>query len=218
MLHWALPGMLHQGFINSAGMQARATCAGQACNMPSSSAIAAQPGYVRRWLATPCASSAAVGPHPRCCAAPVPRLPHLRQLRAPVERCAGAGDFYPSAPELPPTGMGMPDDRMGETARKALARATFATKRYGWISFWVQLTLSVVSAVILLFSVAFTSQVWLGGIRNMHSMVQEKRSTSTGHAIRCPLHCCLCDLAPETGCPLPLCSPPCSRGLERPST
>ena len=32
-------------------------------------------------------------------------------------------------------------------------------RRYGWISFWVQLTLSVVSAVILLFSVAFTSQV-----------------------------------------------------------
>ena len=48
---------------------------------------------------------------------------------------------------------------MGETARRALANATQATKRYGWISFWVQLTLSVVSAVILLFSVAFTSQV-----------------------------------------------------------
>jgi len=32
-------------------------------------------------------------------------------------------------------------------------------QRYGWISFWVQLSLSVVSAVILLFSVAFTSQV-----------------------------------------------------------
>lgn len=50
-------------------------------------------------------------------------------------------------------------ERMGEAARKALARATTAIKRYGWIGFWVQLTLSVVSAVILLFSVAFTSQV-----------------------------------------------------------
>lgn len=57
----------------------------------------------------------------------------------------------PSAPEFP-------SDRMGEAARKALTRATTAVKRYGWISFWVQLTLSVVSGVILLFSVAFTSQ------------------------------------------------------------
>jgi len=47
---------------------------------------------------------------------------------------------------------------MGEAARKALERATSAIRRYGWIGFWVQLTLSVVSAVILLFSVAFTSQ------------------------------------------------------------
>lgn len=31
-------------------------------------------------------------------------------------------------------------------------------RRYGWIGFWTQLTLSVVSGVILLFSVAFTSQ------------------------------------------------------------
>lgn len=48
---------------------------------------------------------------------------------------------------------------MGEAARKALARATRATNRYGWIGFWVQLSLSLVSSVILLFSVAFTSQV-----------------------------------------------------------
>ncbi len=48
---------------------------------------------------------------------------------------------------------------MGEAARKALARATNAVRRYGWLSFWAQLTLSVVGGVILLFSVAFTSQV-----------------------------------------------------------
>ena len=91
------------------------------------------------------------------------------------------GDYAPSAPEMP---QGVPE-RMGEAARKALSRATRAMTRYGrkdfragqtcigaleepmhdpcpagtgWISFWVQLTLSVVSAVILLFSVAFTSQ------------------------------------------------------------
>lgn len=37
-------------------------------------------------------------------------------------------------------------------------RATKAMSKYGWASFWVQLTLSAVSAIILLFSVAFTSQ------------------------------------------------------------
>jgi hypothetical protein len=58
---------------------------------------------------------------------------------------------YPSAPDMP--------QGMGDVARKALAKATRATKRYGWLTFWVQLSLSVVSAVILLFSVAFTSQV-----------------------------------------------------------
>jgi hypothetical protein len=52
-----------------------------------------------------------------------------------------------------------PQDRLGEAARKALTRATAAVRRYGWIGFWVQVTVSVISAVILLFSVAFTSQV-----------------------------------------------------------
>ncbi|EFJ52038.1 hypothetical protein VOLCADRAFT_87168 [Volvox carteri f. nagariensis] len=47
---------------------------------------------------------------------------------------------------------------MGEAARRALSRATGAVRRYGWLSFWAQLTLSVVGGVILLFSVAFTSQ------------------------------------------------------------
>lgn len=48
---------------------------------------------------------------------------------------------------------------MGEAARRALSRATNAVRRYGWLSFWSQLALSVVGGVILLFSVAFTSQV-----------------------------------------------------------
>ena len=46
-----------------------------------------------------------------------------------------------------------------EPAKKNLLRAATACRRYGWISFWLQLTLSIVSAIILLFSVAFTSQV-----------------------------------------------------------
>ena len=48
---------------------------------------------------------------------------------------------------------------INEAARKALSKAAGACRRVGWFSFWTQLTLSVVSAVILLFSVAFTAQV-----------------------------------------------------------
>lgn len=48
---------------------------------------------------------------------------------------------------------------VSEAAKKALARAANAMRRVGWFSFWSQLTLSVVSTGILLFSAAFTSQV-----------------------------------------------------------
>ncbi|KAK9790729.1 hypothetical protein WJX73_000393 [Symbiochloris irregularis] len=42
-------------------------------------------------------------------------------------------------------------------AKRSLERTADACRRIGWISFWSQLSLSVVSAGILLFSVAFTS-------------------------------------------------------------
>ena len=48
---------------------------------------------------------------------------------------------------------------ISEPARKNLANAAAACRRFGWLSFWTQLVLSVVSAIILLFSVAFTSMV-----------------------------------------------------------
>lgn len=48
---------------------------------------------------------------------------------------------------------------VSDVARRALDSAAQATRQVGWISFWVQLSLSIVSAIILLFSVAFTSQV-----------------------------------------------------------
>ena len=48
---------------------------------------------------------------------------------------------------------------MSEPAKKSLDRTANACHRVGWLSFWSQLSLSVVSAGILLFSVAFTSQV-----------------------------------------------------------
>ena len=48
---------------------------------------------------------------------------------------------------------------MSDPAKKSLDRTANACHRVGWLSFWAQLSLSVVSAGILLFSVAFTSQV-----------------------------------------------------------
>eukprot|EP00798_Chlamydomonas_sp_ICE-L_P011298 gene11298-18934_t len=48
-------------------------------------------------------------------------------------------------------------EMIGQAAKLALTRATAAVKRYGWLGFWIQLTLSVISSIILLFSVAFTS-------------------------------------------------------------
>lgn len=48
---------------------------------------------------------------------------------------------------------------VSEAAKKALGRAAKACRQIGWFSFWTQLSLSIVSAGILLFSVAFTSQV-----------------------------------------------------------
>lgn len=48
---------------------------------------------------------------------------------------------------------------VSEAAKKSLGRAAKACRQIGWFSFWTQLSLSIVSAGIMLFSVAFTSQV-----------------------------------------------------------
>ncbi|BDA46614.1 Protein TIC 21, chloroplastic [Coccomyxa sp. Obi] len=47
---------------------------------------------------------------------------------------------------------------VSEAAKKSLGRAAKACRQIGWFSFWTQLSLSIVSAGIMLFSVAFTSQ------------------------------------------------------------
>eukprot|EP00878_Enallax_costatus_P003697 GHUV01003913.1.p1 GENE.GHUV01003913.1~~GHUV01003913.1.p1 ORF type:complete len:297 (+),score=49.75 GHUV01003913.1:198-1088(+) len=94
------------------------------------------------------------------------------QQRGKLQTVAGAVDDYPSYNPQPatdytynpqpynPQSFGTPDSSasLPEAARQSLAKATRAMSRYGWIGFWIQLTLSVVSGVILLFSVAFTSQ------------------------------------------------------------
>lgn len=48
-----------------------------------------------------------------------------------------------------------------EPARRNLQAAASASCRFGWISFWSQLSLSVVSAFILIFSVSFSATVGL---------------------------------------------------------
>eukprot|EP00889_Picochlorum_renovo_P007678 jgi/Picre1/34708/NNA_002176.t1 len=45
-----------------------------------------------------------------------------------------------------------------DVARQNLENAWSICKRYGWISFWFQMVLTVVAGVIILFSMAFTSQ------------------------------------------------------------
>ena len=61
---------------------------------------------------------------------------------------------------------------IGDVARRSLQIAANATGKLGWISFWTQLALSIVSAIILLFSVAFTSQVSL--CRGISNSIKEK--------------------------------------------
>eukprot|EP00803_Ostreobium_quekettii_P005807 evm.model.scf_1626.4 EVM.evm.TU.scf_1626.4 scf_1626:25860-28779(-) len=51
-----------------------------------------------------------------------------------------------------------PDERLSPQAEKNLAQAAWALRRYGSLGFWSQLALSLTSAVVLVFSVAFTNQ------------------------------------------------------------
>eukprot|EP00891_Asterochloris_glomerata_P009103 jgi/Astpho2/9103/Aster-02756 len=66
--------------------------------------------------------------------------------------------FRPGAQESPQGGSGSSGSLLPDPARRNLQSAAAACRRFGWIGFWSQLTLSIVSAIILLFSVAFTSQ------------------------------------------------------------
>ena len=59
----------------------------------------------------------------------------------------------PNTNDTPP-----PASVFSEAARKTLFRAADSCRKVGWGSFWTQLALSIASAGILLFSVAFTAQ------------------------------------------------------------
>lgn len=55
-------------------------------------------------------------------------------------------------------GPGEDDEGIPDVARQNLENAASSCKRFGWISFWFQLVLTNVAAVIILFSMAFTAQ------------------------------------------------------------
>ncbi|PSC68634.1 TIC chloroplastic-like [Micractinium conductrix] len=73
--------------------------------------------------------------------------------RRQQQRVAAPPPAAAAAAQPPP----QPAD-VSEVARQNLKKAAVACRRYGWISFWVQLVLNTVAAVVLLFSLAFTSQ------------------------------------------------------------
>ena len=63
-------------------------------------------------------------------------------VQAPQAQAAGAESFAAG-----PSGDTV--ERMGEAARKALARATSAVKRYGWVGFWCQVRLKAAAIISL---------------------------------------------------------------------
>lgn len=99
---------------------------------------------------------------------PPPNIPHsvwlaqgsTRKHSSAAVTCAAAAAAAADA-ELP-GGEGGDELQVSEVARENLKKAATACRRYGWISFWTQLVLTTIAAVILLFSMAFTAQVGLG--------------------------------------------------------
>lgn len=83
---------------------------------------------------------------------------YARCQAANVAVAAAAAAPVPGGTE-PASSSGSAEVQMSEVAKENLAKAANACRRYGWISFWTQLVLSTISAIILLFSLAFTSQV-----------------------------------------------------------
>lgn len=71
-----------------------------------------------------------------------------------------------------------PEIKFSEKASQQLSRAIFALRRYGWLGFWAQLSLSLTSAVVLIFSVSFTAEVGLADRLNMRAPLKESNSAS----------------------------------------
>ena len=129
----------------------RAALVATAIAPPSSSAAAAartsglapsrRPATARKEKASPSSPS----PSPPAAYAPFPS-----------SSSGGGSSSFGSSPntnDTPP-----PASVFSEAARKTLFRAADSCRKVGWGSFWTQLALSIASAGILLFSVAFTAQ------------------------------------------------------------
>lgn len=82
-----------------------------------------------------------------------PLSPYTAVDRTPLTVSAASPDNTESAPLVEPK-----PDILSEVARLNLKNAANACRRCGWLSFWVQLILTTVAAVIILFSLAFTAQ------------------------------------------------------------
>ncbi|KAL6778427.1 hypothetical protein ACKKBF_B14750 [Auxenochlorella protothecoides x Auxenochlorella symbiontica] len=89
------------------------------------------------------------------CSRTQPLHARLREPRAPLPPLRALSPTPAASP--PPT-----LDPEVEDARERLRRAALSCSRWGWLSFWVQLVLCTVAAVITLFSMAFTSQTGPG--------------------------------------------------------
>jgi hypothetical protein len=97
-------------------------------------------------------------------------LPHRAAAKAPWHIVPFSSDERPRSLQVPRADAGSSGGSGGsaeakldvsEVARQNLKKAASACRRYGWLSFWVQLVLNTVAAVVLLFSLAFTSQARL---------------------------------------------------------
>lgn len=86
-------------------------------------------------------------------------LLQLQAVPAAVRRRGASAPLPPRAAAAGVPPLGAPPADVSEVARQNLKKAAIACRRYGWISFWVQLVLNTVAAIVLLFSLAFTSQV-----------------------------------------------------------
>lgn len=130
---------------------------------------------------------------------PPPTLHHCKGAAAdipapwvPLQVCAAVSGGYGASAYGASSGFGYgsggaaapPDSSSGsrvlsDPARESLTRATGVLRRYGWLSFWTQGTLSTVSGAILLFSVAFTTQVRaVGAVCAVLSMQQRCQLSS----------------------------------------
>lgn len=91
--------------------------------------------------------------HTQCSAL---RRVHCYPSGSPVAATAAAGSDKSKDAEA---AAAPADSDAGEPAKRNLLTAADSTRRFGWLSFWSQLTLSVVSCILFAFSVAFAPTV-----------------------------------------------------------